>query len=662
MQSVPKSLLSVFCAAAMAAAQTGAIPATYQTAYSDMQTAVTAFSSTVTSQWNGKPANVLWSGDLLYANSNQGLALLTAQKYAGILADLNALQSLGVKAVTVTMGLPILDQNFYAFNGDPQDYASMVAVFSKLQGAIHQRGMKMIVESAVLFIGSFSSGSGFNLTGYYSSLSDSQFIAARVRNVLAIAQQVQPDYINLNSEPDTDLALSGKSGVYGPAKTYTNYIASVQTIVQQVKAAGVTIPLGAGVGTWLNDGNANSVVAGLLASGIDYLDLHVYPVNRSYLPALITYANMAQQAGKRVAISECWDLKVSDQEVVSTAGGFATSAQTYARDPFSFWAPLDQAFLQSLVNFSNWKNLLYFSPFWSGYFFAYLDYNTYGSAPYTQVSADAVVAAQTAITTTPPTLSSTGKFYSALIGGQSGAPLAITLSAASYASGNLAPDSIVSIFGANLATGTAQATTLPLPAQLSGTSASITDSGGNQQPLLLFYVSPTQINATLPPGLASGPAVINITSNGAVVAQSNITLAREAPGIFTANQTGQGVPIAQVVTVHSDGSRATTVTFQGNSVGNYTPLPINLGTSTDQSVLVLYGTGIRGVSSLANASVTIGTTNASVLYAGPSDPTHYVSFDQVNISLPHSLAAAGQVNLVLTLDGVNSNTVTLAFQ
>jgi len=146
------------------------------------------------------------------------------------------------------------------------------------------------------------------------------------------------------------------------------------------------------------------------------------------------------------------------------------------------------------------------------------------------------------------------------------------------------------------------------------------------------------------------------------VAQSNFTLATVAPAIFTANETGKGVPIGVVVTAQPSGAQTSADTFQGNAVGSYTPAPINLGGSQDNSALVLYGTGIRGNSSLANVTVTIGTLTLPVQYAGPCDPSQFVGFDQVNVNLPHSLAGAGQVTLQLTVDGQAAAPFTLDFQ
>ena len=148
-----------------------------------------------------------------------------------------------------------------------------------------------------------------------------------------------------------------------------------------------------------------------------------------------------------------------------------------------------------------------------------------------------------------------------------------------------------------------------------------------------------------------------------MVAQSDVTLASVAPTLFTANQNGQGVPIGLVVTAQGNGSLVTSYasTFQGNAVGSYAPVPIQLGGAGTETVLELYGTGIRGAASLSNVTVTIGTVNAPVQYAGPADPSQFVALDQVNVSLPQSLAGAGQVNLTLRVNGVAAPPVTLDF-
>jgi len=76
------------------------------------------------------------------------------------------------------------------------------------------------------------------------------------------------------------------------------------------------------------------------------------------------------------------------------------------------------------------------------------------------------------------------------------------VSAADYNSayGSVAPGSIVSMFAANIATGTFFAENLPLPTSLGGVSATISDSTTNTLPIQLIAVTPLQVNAVLPSG------------------------------------------------------------------------------------------------------------------------------------------------------------------
>ena len=58
----------------------------------------------------------------------------------------------------------------------------------------------------------------------------------------------------------------------------------------------------------------------------------------------------------------------------------------------------------------------------------------------------------------------------------------------------LAPNSIAAVYGTNLASTTASATSQPLQMTLGGATVTITDASGAQLPAPLLYVSPTQIN------------------------------------------------------------------------------------------------------------------------------------------------------------------------
>src|SRR5581483_1612081 len=98
-----------------------------------------------------------------------------------------------------------------------------------------------------------------------------------------------------------------------------------------------------------------------------------------------------------------------------------------------------------------------------------------------------------------------------------------------------APGGLISIFGSNLATGTASAQALPLPADLLGTTVSI---NGIAAPLL--YVSSAQINAQVPYEVQPDAAanVLVQTPNGNASGTLNVQAA--APAIFTITSTGSG--------------------------------------------------------------------------------------------------------------------------
>ena len=153
-----------------------------------------------------------------------------------------------------------------------------------------------------------------------------------------------------------------------------------------------------------------------------------------------------------------------------------------------------------------------------------------------------------------------------------------------------------------------------------------------------------------------GPAVITIkTPSGAVV--SPVVLNPVAPSVFTADQTGKGVPAALLVTNESSGRQVTAVIF--NCVaGSCTSAPLDV--SSGNTALVLFGTGIQNRAALSDVTVTIGNQTLPAFYAGPAPG--FTALDQVNVLLPASLAGSGTVNITVSVSGTASNVVAATFQ
>ena len=237
-----------------------------------------------------------------------------------------------------------------------------------------------------------------------------------------------------------------------------------------------------------------------------------------------------------------------------------------------------------------------------------------------------------------------------------------TVSAADYVA-PVAPDSVITLFGANIASQVVVATSpppAPLPTSLGNVSAIVTDVLGHQGLISLIAVTPSQVNAVLPTGLQPGPAVIDLTTSSGAQITGPVTLVAVAPSLFTVNESGRGLAAAQVVIAHADGSQTFIPAIATCSSSGCTPIPINLGSSTDQAYLALFGTGIRGAGGASNVTATVGNTPCHVTYAGPQNT--YFGLDQVDVELPHSLAGSGTVNVAVTAAGQAANTVTVDIQ
>jgi uncharacterized protein (TIGR03437 family) len=611
-----------------------------------METYISPFNATIASQWKGTKPSSAFGTELLSANSNISLTgILSPQALTRVQGELDGLSKLGVQFVTVGVSFPILYQPFFTYNNDPQDYATVLAYYQAVMAAIRQHNMKVLIETTVVFP---DYATDLPLKAYYASLSSTEFTAGRAQTAQIVAQQLKPDWLNLGSEPDTISELIGLPAEY----TAAEWAAQISTIVTQLRSAGIngTPLIGAGCGAWQQGGS--DYVSALMSTGIDHFDMHTFSVNDGMLADAVNYINMATAAGKPSAISEVWDHKMTDAQLqgLSEYGIIDLLSTVEPYNDYSFWAPQDAEFLQQIIDLAYWKQLEYVSPFESELFFANVDYNQYGSLSGADLTIQETSEEATALTS--GTLTPLGKWYAAAIKASS----ATTVSSAGGIA-PVAPASLVSIYGSNLASAEVSATSLPLPNSLGGTSALVTDSSGVQTELPLIFVGPTQLNAVIPASASMGPAVITInTPSGAIT--SPVDLNPVAPTLYAANQNGMGVAAAELVTNGSTGQQTVVTTFdKGCAPGNCSAVSLNVSSGT--SALVLFGTGIQGRAALSDVTVNIGSLTLTPFFAGAAP--NFTGLDQVNVMLPASLAGTGTVNVSVTIAGIQSNVVTLTF-
>lgn len=216
------------------------------------------------------------------------------------------------------------------------------------------------------------------------------------------------------------------------------------------------------------------------------------------------------------------------------------------------------------------------------------------------------------------------------------------LSVVSSASGQnlVAPESIASAYGTGLGSpALAVANSIPLPLELGGRRVRIRDAAGVDRLASLYFVSLGQINFVVPDGSRLGSATVSVLdSTGAILAEGPATISPAAPALFQA--AGGRHLAAYTVTQRPDGSRPIAFTHSCSATGVCEPVPIDV--MAGEVVLVMFGTGLRGD---RNLRVRVDGLEIQPSFAGPQ--AEYPGLDQVNITLPATLAGRGDVPVMI---------------
>ncbi len=236
------------------------------------------------------------------------------------------------------------------------------------------------------------------------------------------------------------------------------------------------------------------------------------------------------------------------------------------------------------------------------------------------------------------------------------AALSVT-SAASYRGESLAGESIASLFGAALATTTQAASATPLPTSLAGTSIRIKDSAGLERLAPLFFVSPTQINFLVPAGLSNGTGTLTVVKADATAPGTVAQLARVTPAVFAANSNGQGAAAGLLLVRTGATEQYVPLAVNDAQTNTFVPNPLEISDTRSEYFLILFGTGIRGRTSLNAVQAELGGLLLPVSYAGAQP--EFAGLDQINLSLPRTAAGRGEVELALTVEGVAANRLRL---
>jgi uncharacterized protein (TIGR03437 family) len=227
---------------------------------------------------------------------------------------------------------------------------------------------------------------------------------------------------------------------------------------------------------------------------------------------------------------------------------------------------------------------------------------------------------------------------------------------ANFRGGGLAPGQITAVFGSGFAESVEDAQAIPLPLTLAGASIRVKDGAGIERTAALFFASPGQINFEVPGDSAPGAGTLTVHFSDGSEVTVPIEIVVVNPGLFASAGTGEGPAAAVALRIAPD-STQTLVTVTAFSDGQHRTVPISVGGGQDPVVLLLFGTGIRGTSSV---QAFINGQPAEVVGFGAQ--LDFVGLDQVNVQISEAMAGAGVVEVYLVVDGIRTNSVTIEIE
>ena len=217
------------------------------------------------------------------------------------------------------------------------------------------------------------------------------------------------------------------------------------------------------------------------------------------------------------------------------------------------------------------------------------------------------------------------------------------VNAAGFDSGPVAPGSIVSVFGSNLAPRAASSQAVPLPEALAGSSLSV-----NGLPAPILYASPTQLNAQIPYEASPGPASVIVSADASILPPVQLTIQTYAPGLFVAGPNRAVVQNQDGTTngPHLPAAPGTVVTAYLTGQGPLNvPIPTGAAAPSNPPIGVI-----------APVSAQVGGQNAEATFAGMAPGM--VGVFQVNLRIP--TLAPGDYPLAVGVGTAISNSALIS--
>lgn len=226
--------------------------------------------------------------------------------------------------------------------------------------------------------------------------------------------------------------------------------------------------------------------------------------------------------------------------------------------------------------------------------------------------------------------------------------------AATDPNGAIAPGTIVSVFGTNLASATLEGMTVPLSTRLPDApegSSVIFRVGSQEISAPLFFVSSGQVNAQAPFELPTGTVMVRVRRGSESSAEQPVQVAAVSPGIFPFGNSGAILHAAtfQLVTESDPARPGEFLLIFCTGLGAVQPsVPSGQRAPSMEPLARTVSTPLVNIASPAMP--------AQVTFSGLAPG--FVGLYQVNVQVPAGVPAGPQP-LQIIINGVPSNTVTL---
>src|SRR5271170_6995946 len=152
-------LVSLLCPITSVQAQNAlTVPPNYSQLNAALNQAVSNFETGLDNRTQSA-SPTLFSAKLDSAGAGEGFSLIDKNALTRVSVQLARYKQLGVQGVVFPIGFPLLTQQFFSWNGDPQDYQNFYNFYVQVVQMCHAAKMTVLIESHPVYpspVGSLS--------------------------------------------------------------------------------------------------------------------------------------------------------------------------------------------------------------------------------------------------------------------------------------------------------------------------------------------------------------------------------------------------------------------------------------------------------------------------------------------------------------------------